>query len=150
MMILLSPHFTVQELIASEVAIRKGIDNTPPAEVLENLRLLAEALERVRSVLGSPLRINSGYRCPKLNSSIGGSKTSAHLQGLAADFTCPGFGTPEHIMRELVKHKDKLGYDQLIYEGTWIHFGLPEEGYPKGQNLVAKFSNGGVTYERFT
>ena len=149
-MILLSSHFSVQEFIQSDTALRKGIDNTPSPEVLENLRMLAGALERVRAILNSPLRITSGYRCPKLNSAVGGSKNSAHLKGLAADFVCPGFGTPEHVMRELVKHKDQLGYDQLIYEGTWIHFSLPDEGYPRGQNLVAKFANGSVTYERYT
>lgn len=148
-MILLSPHFTVHEFTRSATAIRKGIDNTPTAEVLENLKLLAESLERVRSILNRPLHITSGYRSPKLNAAIGSKPTSAHVKGLAADFECPSFGTPEAIMKELVKHSKEIGYDKIILEfppDGWIHLSVPDMTYPKGEALVYR----GDSYERYT
>ena len=69
----LSDHFTLYEFVTSQTASRKGIDNTPPPEVVERLRALcADILEPARVALG-PLHISSGFRCPKLNKSIGGS-----------------------------------------------------------------------------
>ncbi len=147
-MILLSPHFTLAELIRSDIAIRKGIDNTPPAEVLENLRLLAAGLERVRDVLGRPVHISSGYRSPKLNAAVGGSKTSAHMQGLAADITAPAFGSPEDVVRALAKEMATIQADQIILEfppNGWVHVGFPDVTMPRGQVLVYK----GGAYERF-
>ena len=148
-MILLSPHFTVHEFTRSATAIRKGIDNTPTAEVLENLKLLAESLERVRSILDRPLYITSGYRSPKLNAAIGSRPTSAHVKGLAADFECPEFGDPEVVMRKLVQHLPEIGADKLILEfppDGWLHLSIPDMTYPKGEAWVYR----GKTYERYT
>lgn len=147
-MILLSPHFSVQELIRSEAAIRYGIDNTPTAEVLENLRLLAQRLERVRDVLGAPVRVTSGYRCPELNAKIKGSKTSAHMLGLAADIECPGWGNPKHVFEKLAANRDLIQFDQLILEfppDGWVHLGIAESGYQRGELLVYQ----GNGYERY-
>lgn len=147
-MILLSPHFTLQEFIRSDLATRHGIDNTPSQSVLENLKLLAETLERVRAILDRPLYISSGYRSPKLNKVAKGSKTSAHMRGCAADFECPGFGTPEAVVGELAKHVGELGADQIILEfppNGWVHIGISDAGAPRGQVLTY---SGGV-YERF-
>lgn len=147
-MILLSPHFTVQELIRSEAAIRYGIDNVPSAEVLENLRMLADRLERVRDVLGAPVRITSGYRSPELNARIKGSKTSKHMLGLAADIECPGWGNPKRVFEKLAANRDTLQFDQLILEfppDGWVHFGIAESGVQRGELLVYQ----GNGYERY-
>jgi hypothetical protein len=77
----------IEQLIFSETAVRERIDNTPGPEVVDNLRVLAQGLERVQLLTGFPVEISSGYRCPELNRCVGGEKTSQHTQGLAADFT---------------------------------------------------------------
>ena len=68
----LSPNFTLAELTHSEIGIRKGIDNTPPADIVANLSELALTLEKVRDLLGVPMHINSAYRSPKVNAAVGG------------------------------------------------------------------------------
>lgn len=138
----LSEHFTLQELTSSDVALRKGIDNTPPEDVVSNLTELALALEQVRELLGCPMHINSGYRSPKLNAAVGGSSTSAHMTGQAADFVAPDFGTPQQIAHHIAA--SAIPFDQLIFEGTWVHFGI--RGDMRRQVLTAHFSGGKVTY----
>src|SRR2546422_5039200 len=92
---MLSAHFSLEELTASEVAARAGIDNTPSAEVVRNLVRLAEGLEIVRVALGNhPIHVSSGYRSPKLNQLVGGSKNCMHIQGLPADILWPAAGSP--------------------------------------------------------
>lgn len=142
----LTDHFTLGELTASEIAARRDIDNTPTAAIVKNLERTAQTLERVRVLLGSkPILVSSGYRSPALNTVVGGAKTSAHMQGLAADFTCPGFGSPLAICERLAA--SGLDFDQLIQEGTWVHIGLAVEGQkPRRQILTAKFGEGGTTY----
>lgn len=121
----LSPHFTLAEYTASEIAARRGIDNTPrEAFVLENLKRMAGVMEEIREILGHPIHVSSGFRSLDLNSAIGSKPTSAHVVGLATDFICPGFGTPYDVCRAIVPHVERLGIDQLIYEHTWIHVGL--------------------------
>jgi hypothetical protein len=132
----LSRHFTLDELIVSQAAARRGIDNAPAPEIVRNLRRLAVLLERVRRLLGgTPILVSSGYRCPELNTVVGGSKTSAHLAGLAADFTAPGYGNVYEVARKI--SRSNIRYDQLIYEyGAWIHVGLaPARRKPRRQNL---------------
>lgn len=134
----LSRHFTLEELIHSDIATRKGIDNTPNIDQLANLTELAEKADRVRDFLGAPMLISSGFRSPKVNAAIGSKATSAHCLGHAIDFTCPGFGTPKEIFAAL-KTLD-CGYDQLILEfpdssnGGWVH--LSFEPRERGQALV--------------
>ena len=147
-MIMLSPHFTLEELIHSDLAIRKGINNYPSADVLENLKLLAKGLETVRAILGRAVLVSSGYRCEELNAAAGGSKTSAHMKGLAADFTCPSFGAQTEVFYTLKEHADILKYDQLILEfppSGWVHIGFAEGGtLPRTENLAYS----GRAYER--
>jgi Peptidase M15 len=138
----LSPHFTLEELVFSSTAVRLGIDNTPSEEVIAHLRVLADGLERVRSLLGHPMNIDSGYRCDVLNAAVRGSKTSAHLEGYAADFTCPGFGTPLEIVKLITG--STVAFDQCIQEGTWVHISFDPR--LRREVLTAHFGNGGVTY----
>jgi len=116
----LSRYYTLARLIHSDTARDRGIDNTPPPALLPNLRLLARGLDRVRLLLGHPLDISSGYRSPALNASVGGAPNSQHSQGLAADFTCPGFGPPLAVARAL--RDSAIAFDTVICEfGEWIH-----------------------------
>jgi zinc D-Ala-D-Ala carboxypeptidase len=124
----LTPHFTLEEFTDSQTAARKGIKNIPPENSQErkNIQLTAETMELVRTKLGDkPILISSGYRSPQVNAAVGGSKSSAHMSGLAVDFSCPGFGTPKQICKKLEPIMKELGIDQLIHEyDTWVHLGL--------------------------
>jgi zinc D-Ala-D-Ala carboxypeptidase len=121
----LSPNFSLSELVYSETAEANGIDNTPPPEVVENLKVLASGLEAVRALLGAPLEISSGYRCAALNEAVGGSSTSQHLQGFAVDFACPEFGSPLEVARAI--HQSDLRFDQCILEyGRWVHLSFSD------------------------
>ncbi len=137
----LSEHFSLGEFITSQTASRKGIDNTPSPEVVERLRkLCTDILEPARAALG-PMRISSGFRCEKLNVAIGGSKTSAHCKGYAADII------PLQVSRrEFAKWvKDHCNFDQIILEfGTlenpdWIHV----SNEPRFRKQVLRTANGG-------
>lgn len=129
----LSPHFSLEELTASQTAARLGIDNIPPPHIVTNLKRLAETLEQVRALLKRAVLVTSGYRCPELNKAIGGSRTSAHMQGLAADFISPGYGTPYEICAALTL--SNIHWDQVIHEfGRWVHIGLADE--PQRQQVL--------------
>jgi uncharacterized protein YcbK (DUF882 family) len=136
----LSDHFTLAELTRSDYAARHGIDNTPGPLALNNLKRLAEKLEKVRLILGRPVFVSSGYRSEALNKAVGGSKTSAHLVGNAADITSPEFGPPAKVLVELREFQRRLLWDQLILEfpksqnGGWVHIGFSDS--PRGQVLT--------------
>jgi hypothetical protein len=112
----LAPHFSLEELTAT----RQPFDNTPPDWVLRNLKRTAQQMEAVRTLLGGKaILVSSGYRSPKVNKAVRGSKTSAHLAGFAVDFICPRFGKPLDVCRAIAA--STILFDQLIEEGTWIH-----------------------------
>ncbi len=116
----LSEHFSLAELTVSANAVRLGLDNTPPADILARLKTTAKQLEKVRDLLGGqPIIVSSGYRSPAVNRAAGGEKASAHLSGWAIDFTCPAFGAPLKICERI--ERSPLSFDQLIEEGTWVH-----------------------------
>ncbi|MGU7780543.1 D-Ala-D-Ala carboxypeptidase family metallohydrolase [Burkholderia sp. PU8-34] len=142
----LTTHFTLEEMVASDTARRRGIDNTPSPVVVANLRRTAEVLERVREQLGArPMIVTSGYRSPALNRAVGGVANSAHLSGLAVDFVCPKFGAPIDICRVIAA--SPIEFDQLIQEGTWVHIGLVAYGTkPRRQVLTASFGTPRTTY----
>lgn len=130
----LTPHFTLEELVNSDTATRLGIDNTASPEIIENLKFLAEELEYVRSLLGHPMLISSGFRCYALNDHLGSKRTSSHTQGLAVDFICPGFGDPRSIVSAIVTAN--VNYDQVILEfGRWVHLSFHPE-HPRHQALI--------------
>lgn len=140
----LSAHFTLAEAIHSETATRKGIDNIPPPEVLANMGEAADGMEEVRAFLDAPIHVSSWYRSPKLNAAIGGSPTGAHPEGWAIDFMAPKFGTPLEICKAILNSNIK--YDQLIYEGTWVHISFAPT--TRQMALSATFLGGRVTYSQ--
>lgn len=141
----LSENFTLEELTFSQTAVRNGINNNPSQAVRNNLRVLADNLEKIRTFLGHPLRISSAFRCMELNRKIGGSVNSAHMDGLAADFTCEKFGKPIDVVKAL--HKSGIKVDQVIEEGTWVHVSFDPK--MRQQFLTATFINGKPSYKPF-
>ncbi|UWZ82477.1 D-Ala-D-Ala carboxypeptidase family metallohydrolase [Occallatibacter riparius] len=139
----LSDHFSLDEMTFSSTAVRQSIDNTPPPDVVEHLKATAAGLEQVRALLGLPLNIDSGYRCPALNHAVGGVPTSAHVTGYAADFVCRSFGVPLEIVKK-IQADGTIQFDQLIQEGTWVHISFDPK--MRGQVLTAHFVNGKATY----
>lgn len=138
--------FRLSEFLRSETAVRRGLDNTPPAPVLANIvNVLGPGMQRVRDLLETPVHITSGYRSPEVNRAVGGSAASQHVLGLAADFVAPQFGSPRSIARFLADNQAVIRYDQLIFEGTWVHISFVDQR-PRGQVLTAHFSQGGVSY----
>ena len=143
----LSPHFKLSELLDSGTARSRKLSNDPSPEVLANLKLLCEqALEPIRAVVG-PLKINSGYRSDAVNKAVGGSTTSAHSFGLAADLHPPK--GCKALMTQIIASGVKL--DQIIYERTWVHVGLlhPSSKAQRGQKLSMFVVNGKTTSEPF-
>ena len=136
-MIMASPNFSMDELTHSDTAARHGIDNTPNENEKDNLYKLAMELENVRKLLNNkPIFCSSGYRCLALNELLGSKRTSAHIRGLAVDFTCRQFGTPNEIVFSLIN--SNIPYDQVILEfDRWVHLSFCEdEKTPRRQALV--------------
>ena len=120
----LSDHFTLEEFTYSEVAARLDLVNVPGPAELTNLRLTAALMEQVRTLLGHPVVVHSGYRAPRVNQAVGGVPTSKHCQGLACDFVCPEFGSIAQVA--IAIEKSEIKYDQLILEYGWVHLGLAD------------------------
>lgn len=143
----LSENFTLEEMTRSQTALRQGIDNTPTATQITRLTVLCETLlEPARKLLGVPLHIDSGFRCPALNTAVGGASTSAHLDGRAADIVPIGLTLQEAFD---TLRKSDLPYDQIITEcNAWIHIAIAANGTrPRRQMLAAKGSAGNWKYE---
>ena len=143
----LTANFSLEELTNSDYAIRHGINNQPvDPEVLSNLQVLANGLERARSKLCRPMVISSGYRSPKVNSGVGGAKNSRHMKGLAADFIVPNMAVREtcFLLETWLKY---IGFRTLIFEGSWVHIDFPDlDEEADGTVLTAIFKAGHVTY----
>jgi hypothetical protein len=120
----LSTNFSLHELSKSETALRMGFDNTPDDEATENLRLLCEkVLQPVRDHYGKGVKVNSAYRSPESNAAVGGSKTSDHCKGMAADIEIPGVANAD--LAQFIM--DNLSYTQLILE--FYTPGIPDSGW---------------------
>lgn len=144
---LLSPHFRLSELTLSQKAVRLALDNTPSAAQLANLeRLCTTLLEPMRLALDSPIVISSGFRSRLVNTAVGGSKTSDHLDGRAADLIVPGFAHGDVLALARAVAKMDLPFAQLIYEGTWLHISIAREGAVASHEvLTARFRPGKKT-----
>lgn len=142
----LTVHFSLDELCRSSTAQARGIDNTPPPELLPRLVLLAEMLERIRATVACPVLVSSGYRCAELNAAVGGSSTSDHPQGHAADITAPAFGSATELARLLAPLVSTLGIGQLILEGVrgkqWVHVSTREP--ERAANRIITITDAGV------
>ncbi len=136
----LSKNFTLEEFTRSQTAERYGIDMHPPELIVDNLRRLVQGcLQPLRDEAG-PMYISSGFRPLELNTRIGGSKTSAHVKGNAADFTITGMSP--HDAAELIVLME-LPYDQVIHEfGRWVHLGVAD--ILRNEELTA-YRKGGKT-----
>ena len=131
-------YFELSEFIVSDVAKRRGIDNTPSFAVVERLdNLVANILEPMRIAYGKPITVTSGYRCERLNKAVGGVNWSAHMRGDAADLTASDMAGFKKFVREWLV-KNKIKFDQCIIEKSgkteWIHIGIVSStGSQRGQ-----------------
>jgi hypothetical protein len=142
----LQQSFRLSEFLRSETGIRRGLDNTPKATELANIRnVLAPGMQRVRNTLSAPVLILSGYRSPAVNAAVGGSGSSQHMLGLACDFVAPDFGNPKAITKYLMERSGEIRFDQLIWEGGWVHISFVTTP-PRSQVLTAHFTGGRVSY----
>jgi hypothetical protein len=138
-------HFELNEFLESEVAKSRRIDNFPSFEVVEHLEeLITKFLEPLRTALGLPIVIGSGFRCPALNRAVGGSDTSVHPIGYAADISCPymAFSKFKDYVVNWVQ-KNNIKFDQILIETEratgkqWLHIGLyNRSGQQRGQIKV--------------
>lgn len=136
---LITPHFTLDEMIVSQLAARDGFDNTPPPEARANLHLLCCALEQVRALFDAPIIVSSGYRSEQVNRVIGGAANSQHIQGLAADFTVIEV-SPRETVRRI--SESAVPFDQLILEfDRWVHLSVAR-ATPRRQVLTIRKGSG--------
>jgi len=147
-MIRISKHISYTEATNSQTAIRKGVDNTPTKEQLENMQLLAENVFEPLRVKFGAIRISSFFRSIPLNKAIGGSPTSQHCKGEAMDIQAMGVATNRNLFDEI---KNNLDFDQLIAEFktdndlAWVHVSYSKKKNRK-QILIATRINGKTAY----
>jgi Peptidase M15. len=146
----ISPHLTLENLCFSRIAKQLGIDNHPQLQQIGNLcRIANDIYERLYDRFGEQIEITSGYRNDELNSAVGGSKTSAHLDGRALDIS---IGLPRAnravLLPVLLVMRDML--DQIIVEngGVWIHIALASRGEVPRRQVLESYKDGGVTKYR--
>jgi hypothetical protein len=148
----LSKNLTLAEVTKSTTAKRLGIDNTPDDWVTENLRQVAiNIFQPLRDSFGCPIYVSSGYRSGELNTAIGGSKRSQHVEGRAFDLDADVYGgcTNAQIFNWI---KDNLEFDQLIWEfgdsdnPDWVHVSYVYDGLNRKRCLKACRDDNGKTY----
>lgn len=146
----LSANFSLHELSKSETALRMGFDNTPTKEAEAHLKLLCDnILQPIRDHYKKGVKVNSAYRSPESNAAVGGSKTSDHCKGMAADIEIPGVANAE--LAEYIKANYK--FTQLILEfytpgipdSGWVHVSYDPDNL-KCQCLTATKQNGKTAY----
>ena len=147
----LSKNFTLSEMTKSETALRLGLPNDPEPEHLENMKILAEkVLQPVRDHFARGVKVNSAYRHPDVNRAVGGSTTSDHCRGMAADIEIPG--VPNAELAEWIQ--ENCEFRQLILEfytpgipdSGWVHVSYNEADNKK-QVLTAMKENGKTVYK---
>lgn len=144
----MSPYFWLSELIHSDTAAGAGIPNDPSPDQVANLkRLCTNLLDPIRFRIG-PIHVNSGFRSHTLNAVLGGSRTSAHMEGFAADIVPKGAG--RRALFDAIRTSE-LPFDQLIWELTWVHVGLvgPHGVQRRSVEMAFPKSDGTVRYELF-
>jgi hypothetical protein len=139
----LTENFSLEELTASETAVRNNWDNTPNASEIANLVRLAEMLEQVRGLISKPIMINSAFRSKQVNDGVGSRDSSQHRVGCAADIRVPGMN-PDQVCRAIIE--SDIQFDQIIREfynpetnaGGWTHISVPntKDMTPRRQALI--------------
>lgn len=137
-------YFELKEFVRSDTAKWRGIDNTPGFDDVAHLNELVEKiLDPLRDAWGSPLTVSSGYRCEKLNSAVGGSVTSVHKIGYAADIV-PQVGTLKSFVEfaERWLRLNDIAFDQSIREvdrrgKEWWHIGLKNNAGQQRRQFLA-------------
>jgi hypothetical protein len=146
----LTKNFTLAEMTKSETALRHDMDNTPGEAEIASLKLLCEkVLQPIRDHYGKGVKVNSGFRHPEVNAKVGGSKTSDHCRGQAADIEIPGVANAE-LAKWIV---DNLDFRQVILEfytpgipdSGWVHVSYVAEDNKK-QVLTATKRDGKTVY----
>lgn len=146
----LTANFTLSEMTKSETALRYGMANEPSEKEIDNLRLLCEeVLQPIRDFYGMGVKVNSGYRHPLVNAKVGGSATSDHCKGFAADIEIPGIANAD-LAEWIVAN---LQFTQIILEfhtpgvpdSGWVHVSYVPENLKK-QVLTATKQNGKTVY----
>ena len=148
---MISKHISYKEGVYSNTALRRGIENKPNKEQLANMKLIAEKIfEPLRSYVSGPIKINSFFRCPELNTAIGGSKTSQHCKGQAMDIDDTfGKATNAEMYRWI---KDNLDFDQMIWEfgdddnPAWVHVSYVSPEKNRNRCLKAYKDKGKTKY----
>ena len=150
----LSRNLSLAEVTKSITAKRLGIDNTPDEWVTENLRQVAvNVFQPIRDALGCPIHVSSGYRSADLNTAIGGSRRSQHVEGRALDLDADVFRgcTNSEIFNYV---RENLEFDQLIWEfgdednPDWVHVSFVYDGINRKRCLKAcRDDEGKVYYE---
>ena len=150
----LSKNFSLKELIRSETATRKGINNNPNEDNIENLqRLCDHVLQPVRDHFGKVVSVSSGFRSPELCVAIGSSINSQHASGQAADFEI--YGLSNKVLADWIH--DNLDYDQLILEfhkkeepnSGWVHCSYKNSDDNRKEYLIAfRDANGKTAYQK--
>ena len=147
----LSPNFTLSEMVKSETAVRRGLNNTPGQTEVDNLRTLAEnVLQKVREHYKKGVKVNSGFRHPEVNAAVGGSRTSDHCKGQAADIEIPGVANAD--LAEWISKNCE--FTQLILEfytpgipdSGWVHVSYDPKNLKK-QVMTAMKENGKTVYK---
>ena len=148
----LSKNLTLAEVTKSTTAKRLGIDNTPDEWTTENLRQVAiNIFQPLREAFGCPIYVSSGYRSGELNTAIGGSTRSQHVEGRALDLDADVYGgcTNSQIFNWI---KENLEFDQLIWEfgdddnPDWVHVSYVYDGINRKRCLKACRDDNGKTY----
>jgi hypothetical protein len=146
----LTNNFSLAEMVKSDTALRHDMDNTPGEAEIANLKTLCEkVLQPVRNHFQTGVKVNSGFRHPEVNAKVGGSKTSDHCKGQAADIEIPG--TPNADLAVWIM--ENLEYTQLILEfytpgvpdSGWVHVSYDPVNLKK-ENLTATKQNGKTVY----
>ena len=148
---MISKHISDREGVYSITAIRRGLDNTPDSEQLDNMKLLAEKVfEPLREWVGGPIRINSFFRGEELNKAIGGSSKSQHCKGQAMDVDDGGCNKTNAEMYKFIKNE--LEFDQMIWEfgdddnPNWVHVSYVSEEVNRNRCLKAYKDKGKTKY----
>ena len=140
----LTANFTLNEFLASPTATQRGITEqfNPPQHILDNIRMVANRLQAIRDRFGVGMSITSGYRCPRLNTAVGGAKASEHLDALGVDISTRNYTQAQTI--RLIEIAIELGCKRIGLGATFIHIGFStQRQHP--QNVVFDYQGANQT-----